>query len=187
MISTGPRPLRTAAQAVEVARSLVGTGIYWLGTGDMDTPRGGRSDCAGFAIDRCYGLRRHRPGFNRGAWASVEDDLNCNSAIEDADHNQELFERVTTPFPGALLAYPTVRLPGHPRPWIGHIAIVVGVSRCHEFDVRRPNWSLLDVVQCGGTDGKTPAIVASSGEHWSDHDRTWPKPEHRSVLLRALP
>lgn len=173
--------------AVTVARSLVGTGVYELGTGDCDTPIGGPSDCAGFAINRCYGLRRHRPGFNHGAWASVSDDLNCNSAIEDADHHRELFVRADRPELGDLLAYPTIRLPGHATPWIGHICIVIGVGRVVAWDPARPDWALLDVVQCRGPNGKRPGIVATTGAGWNGHDMTWPKAEHRSALLRLVP
>lgn len=181
-----PRPC-SAIAAVTVAKSLVGTGVYELGTGDWNTPIGGPSDCAGFAINRCYGLRRHRPGFNRGAWSSVEDDLNCNSAIEDADHNRELFVRATSGPPqiGDLLAYPTVRVGG--RAFIGHVAIVTGVGRLLEWDWTRPDWAALDVVQCRGPNGRRPGIVASDGSHWNDRDRMWPKPEHRTALLRLVP
>lgn len=191
---TGPRPCSPIA-AVTVARSLVGTGTYELGTGDCDTPIGGKSDCFGFAFCRCYGVRRHRKPFNRG-WRdpdgrtpSVEDDLNCNAAIEDADHHRELFVRVTTGAPqlGDLLAYPTFRLAGRERPWIGHIAIVTGVARLLEWDWARPTWEYLDVVQCCGPDGRHPGILATTAAHWSDHDRTWPKPEHRTALLRVVP
>lgn len=184
----GQRP-RSAAEAVAIARDLVGQMTYWLGTGDCDTANWGRSDCAGFAICRCYGLRRHRPGFNVGPWASVSDDLNCNSAIEDADHARELFEHVTSGPPqlGDLLCYPTFHLPGHPKPWIGHVAIVVGLERLLEWDWARPTWSYLDVVQCAGPNGRTPGVIATTASHWDDHDRTWPKPEHRSSLIRVLP
>lgn len=182
---TAARPCSPTA-AVTVARSLVGTGIYQLGTGDCDTPIGGRSDCAGFAINRCYGLRRHRPGFNRGAWASVSDDLNCTSAIEDADHHRELFMRAPYPMLGDLLAYPTIRLAGHPDPWIGHIAIVVDVGRVLEWDAAAPDWSLLGVAQCCGPSGRHPAILRTDGSHWNVHDHTWPKPEHRTALLRVV-
>lgn len=185
---TGSRP-RSAEQAVATALELVGHMTYWLGTGDCDTANWGRSDCAGFAICRCYGLRRHRPGFNRGPWASIEDDLNVNSAIEDGDHHRELFERVTAGPPqlGDLLCYPTFRLAGHPKPWIGHVAIVVGTARLLEWDWSRPTWGYLDVVQCCGPDGRTPGVLATSAAHWDDHDRDWPKPEHRSSLIRVLP
>ncbi len=91
------------AEAIQRALSIVGHGgQYWLGTGDWkpnatDVPwttnNGGTgSDCAGFAISWCYKLTRHRPGFNVGSWSSCSDDLNCNSAIEDAEHAGELFE-----------------------------------------------------------------------------------------------
>ncbi len=187
-MSAGPRPCSPIA-AVTVARSLVGTGVYELGTGDYNTPVGGASDCAGFAICRCYGLPRHRPGYNVGDWASVSDDLNCNSAIEDADHARELFVRVKSgpPQPGDLLAYPTFYLGGHSKPWIGHVAILEDVSRLLEWDWARPTWGMLDVVQCCGPNGRSPGILATDASHWADHDRIWPRPEHRSVLLRAVP
>ena len=181
-----PRPCSPIA-AVTVARSLVGTGVYQLGTGDYDTPIGGPSDCAGFAISRCYGLPRHRPGFNTGPWATVADDLNCNSAIEDADHHRELFVRAERPAIGDLIAYPTIRLAGHDHPWIGHVAIVVNVMRVLEWDPAAPDWSLVDVVQCCGPNGRRPGILRTDGSHWNGHDMTWPKPEHRTVLLRAVP
>lgn len=183
---TGARPCSPIA-AVTVARSLVGTGVYELGTGDCDTPIGGPSDCSGFAINRCYGLRRHRPGFNVGSWATVSDDLNPNSAIEDSDHHRELFVRADRPQLGDLLAYPTIRLPGHLSPWIGHIAIVVDVSRVIEWDPATPDWSLLGVVQCCGPNGRRPGVIETNASHWNGHDMTWPKPEHRSALLRVVP
>lgn len=187
-MTPAPRPCSPIA-AVTVARSLVGSGVYWLGTGDYDTPVGGKSDCFGFAFNRCYGVKRHRPGFNVGPWASVTDDLNCNSAIEDADHHRELFLRVTggPPRIGDLLAYPTFHLEGHPKPWIGHVAIVIGTERLVEWDWARPTWALLDVAQCAGPNGRRPGIIATDAHHWDDHDKTWPRPEHRSSLLRVVP
>jgi hypothetical protein len=183
--STGARPLYTAAQAVAHARALAGRGVYQLGTGDIDSSGDGPRDCFGFAFCEVYGVKRHRPGFNRGAWSSVSDDLNCNSAIEDADHAGELFERVFTPAPGVLLVYPTIRLAGHDQPWIGHVAIVVGMSRCLEWDHRFPSYAHLDVVQCRGPNGRKPGIVATDGAGWDVHDHTWPKAEHRTVMLRV--
>jgi len=126
MTSTGPRPLRTAEQAVDYARSMVGRGVYRLGTGDINTAGDDERDCFGFAYCEAYQVRRHRPGFNRGAWATVSDDLNCNSAIEDARHAGELFALTSRPELGALLTYPTIRLAGNPQPFIGHVGIVVG-------------------------------------------------------------
>jgi hypothetical protein len=176
--------------AVTMARGAVGTGTYQLGTGDMDMTSGGPSDCFGFAYCWCYGVRRHRPGFNRGTWSSVEDDLNSNSSIEDADHAKELFERVFTPAPGCLLVYPTIRIrasDGGMLTFIGHAAIVVSADRTVEWDHSHPTWSLLDIVQCRGPNGRRPAIAATDGAVFDHHDAQWPKPEHRTVLLRPLP
>jgi hypothetical protein len=185
VISTGPRPRFSAEQAVARARSMIGRGVYKLGTGDIDSPDDGPSDCFGFAYCKLFGVKRHRPGFNQGSWATVTDDLNCNSALEDAAHAGELFERVERPAPGTLLVYPTIRLPGHPTPWIGHIAIVISVKRCLEWDNDQPSYALLDVVQCCGPNGRKPGIIATDGAIWDNHDHNWPKPEHRTVILAA--
>ena len=187
MTPTGPRPLYSAAQAVAQARALVGRGVYQLGTGDMESSRDDPRDCFGFAVCELYGIKRHRQGFNKGPWATVEDDLNCNSAIEDAGHAGELFERVSRPTAGVLIAYPTIYLPNHPDPFIGHIGIVVGISRVFEWDPTYPNYAALDVVQCHGPKGRRPGIVGSDGAIWDHHDSLWPKPEHRTVMLRVKP
>jgi len=194
---TLPRPC-TAAEAVERALSVAGQGgEYEMGGGDyypvggIDLPwtrnkAGGLvSDCSGFAISWCYRLPRHRPGFNRGPWATVSDDVNPNSAIEDADHHRELFERLDRPELGALLCYPTFRLPGHELPWIGHVKIVTGIARCLEWDAANPDWSLLDTVECMGPPGRKPGAVLGTGASLVEHDRTWPKAEHRTAMLRV--
>lgn len=171
----GGSPVRTAL-------SLVGHGRYELGTGDCDTPEDDPTDCAGFAICKCHQLRRHRPGYNRGEWSTVSDDLNSNSIIEDAHHRQELFEPVLgAPEPGDLIAYPTFRLPGHPLPWIGHVAIVVGVDRWDGA------FASLEIVQCIGPNGRTPGIVESTGAHFDEHNVTWPLPQHRAWIVRRKP
>jgi hypothetical protein len=199
MTSTGPRPLFSAAKAVAHALSMRGRGVYLLGTGDFSSNNDDPRDCFGFAYNECYGVKRHRPGYNRAGYTrarlpsgavdepDVVDDMNCNSAIGDARHARELFEPVTTPAPGVLLVYPTIHLVGHPLPFIGHVAIVVGVSRCLEWDVAAPHYALLDVVQCHGPDNRRPGVVATDGSVWDAHDRNWPKPEHRTVMLRPLP
>lgn len=166
---------------------MVGRGTYELGAGDLGSNNDDPRDCFGFAACECYGLRRHRPGFNRGAWATVSDDLNCNSLIEDADHAGELAERIWTPFPGALILYPTIRLPGHELPWIGHVKIVVGVSRAGLWNPDRPCWGLLDTVECHGPNGRRPGIVAGTGSEMDAHDLKWPKREHRTAMLRVRP
>jgi hypothetical protein len=169
-------------KAVEIAKHLVGTGIYQLGTGNWNTPEGGKSDCFGFAVNKCFNIVRHRPGFNKGPWATVEDDLNCNSAIEDSEHKKELFIPVTGEIqPGDLLAYPTIDVSN--KKFIGHIAIVVSWA---------PGWKVGDkyaglwVVQCSGPNGRTPAITMTTAAHWDDHDKLWPKPAHRSKLIRVI-
>ena len=190
---TGPRPRHSADEAVSHALAMVGHGIYQLGAGDIDSNNDDPRDCFGFAVCECFGIRRRRPGFNAwqrdldGRTPSVIDDLNCNSAIEDADHARELFERADRPRPGDLIAYPTIRLPGHAQPWIGHVAIVVGVDRVRDWDLAAPDWSRLDVVQCCGPAGRRPGILRTDASHWNGHDATWPKPEHRTALLRVLP
>lgn len=185
-MSTGPRPIYTAADAVIRAKARIGLGVYQLGTGDITSHGADPRDCFGFAVCELYGIKRHRPGFNKGPWATVEDDANCNSAIEDSAHASELFERVFTPAPGVLLAYPTIHLAGHP-PFIGHIGVVVGVSRCLEWDHDHPDYALLDVVQCRGGNGRKPGIVATDGSIWSHHDSLWPKFEHRTAMLSVKP
>lgn len=187
---TGPRPHYTAAAAVAQARALVGRGVYQLGTGDHTSKGDDPRDCFGFAVCELYGIKRHRPGFNTGPWATVTDDLNCNSALEDAEHDQELFELAFTPAPGILLAYPTIRLRGDDgalHTFIGHIGIVTGVSRCLEWDRENPDYALLDVVQCSGPNGRRPGIRATDGSVWNRHDEVWPKSEHRTRMLRVKP
>lgn len=183
-MSTGPRPLYDARRAVIRARSMVGRGVYKLGTGDIDSDGDDARDCFGFAVCELYGIKRHRPGFNRGAWATVSDDLNCNSALEDAEHAGELFEIVQWPEPGVLLAYPTIRLMGH-APFIGHIGIVVSVRGALEWDAWRPDYALLDVVDCHGPNGRKPGVVLGNGTVWNRHDELWPKREHRTRMLRV--
>lgn len=195
----GARPC-SPAEAVQRALSLVGKGgRYVLGTGDYlgdDKPpwttRDGLSgsDCAGFAISWCYKLPRHRKGYNVGSWASVSDDLNCNSAIEDAEHARELFVPADRPQPGDLVTYPTFTLlasDGTHKTFIGHVGIVTGVSRVLEWDPETPQYELLDIAQCKGPNGRAPAVVATDGSVWAHHDTVWPKPQHRTRVLRVRP
>ncbi len=176
------------------ALSLVGNGgQYVLGTGDYLgeslppwTYRGTLlgSDCAGFAMCWAYKLPRHRKGYNVGSWSTVSDDINCNSGIEDAQHARDLFELVVgSPQPGDLLTYPTFTV-SYKR-FIGHVGIVVGVSRALEWDPAMPQYDLLDIAQCKGPNERKPAVVATDGSVWAHHDTLWPKPQHRTVVLRA--
>lgn len=191
----------SAYEAVQRARLLLAakSGQYVLGTGDYhpaaldDSPWTTNhgmtgSDCAGFAICWCYKLRRHRPGFNVGPWASVANDINCNSAIEDALHTREVFELATRPEPGDLVAYPSFTIlaaDGERHPFVGHVGLVSGVSRVAEWDPATPQYGLLDIIHCCGPNARSPAAVATDGHIWQHHDQIWPKPQHRSYLLRV--
>jgi len=153
----------TPTEAVERALRHVGKGTYALGAGDFhadrpDSPWTSKPpsyeygcDCWGYAHSYAYKTSRHRPGFNKGPWATVSDDINCDSAIEDAEHKRELFELVDTPRIGDLLVWPSIRGPDRKRIRIGHVSIVVDVPA--EWDVAAPQFGLLIVVQCspGGT------------------------------------
>lgn len=204
-----PRPC-SADEAVARAISLINNGgQYVLGAGDyrpkqmpggiIDLPWTERdglvgSDCAGFAISWCYKLQRHRPGYNVGAWSTCSDDINCNSAIEDAQHARDCFVLVeqqpeAEPQVGDLLAYPTIYLAGKEFP--GHVCIVVGIDRYladpYVWDFAKPRYDLLDVAQCHGPNTFKPGVVRTDGSIWMRHDSVWPKPEHRSWLIRAAP
>ena len=192
-----PRPC-SAAEAVQRAQALLldpsnATHGYQLGSGgDGDlpwttAPNGvSGSDCAGFAISWCYQLPRHRLGFNVGAWSTVADDINVDSAIQDAEHDGDLFASVTDGAqPGDLLVYPTITLPEHPgMRWIGHVCIVEMVPDAWSL---ADGWTPLTVIQCKGPNGRMPAVQRTDGGIWTRHDAMWPKDEHRSRLLRVVP
>jgi hypothetical protein len=161
------------AEAVERALSMVGRlEPYVLGTGDYRpgkpdlpfTDKNGRtgSDCWGFAGAWCYKLPRHRPGFNHGHWASVTDWINTDSAIEDAEHQGELYEVVDRPALGDLLVFPSIRGPDGRRLRIGHAGIITRL--CAEWDPKEPQYGELEVVQCQAS--RKPAIIKGPGLGW---------------------
>lgn len=186
-------PDEAVARALSIVRQ---GGQYWLGTGDYrplpdgtDLPwttnnGGSGSDCCGFAITWCYKLTRHRPGFNVGWWATCSDDINCDSAVEDARHQQDLFELCDKPEVGAMLLYPSIRLPQHQPPFYqcGHVSIIIDASK---WKADAPSYSDLVVAQCHGPNGFKPGVVITDGSIWQWHDSQWPKPEHRSAIIRA--
>jgi hypothetical protein len=144
------------------------------------------SDCDGFAM-WCYKLPRHRAGFNRGFWATVSDDINPNSLIEDAQHGGELARRVYSPEPGDLLCYPTFYLDGHPMPWIGHVGIVLSTARAGSWNPAAPYYYLLDIAQCCGGPGRMPAVLATDGYVFDKHNATWPTPLKLRGMTDAEP
>lgn len=198
-------PPCSAAEAVARAQSVVGKGgQYVLGTGNYKPKRGPDgneidlpwtkywdaesqwygvegSDCAGFAICWAWKLVRYRPGFNRGSWASVIDNINCNSALEDGLHEQSRFTTLPegeNPKPGDLLLYPTFTSKG--KKFIGHVGIVEEVPE----NYKPRAWTTLTILQCHGPNGFKPGVVRTDGSIWGHHDSIWPKPQHRSRLVR---
>lgn len=184
-----PKPL-LRQQALARMLALVGKPIpYVLGTGDAEgaTTRDGLTgfDCFGAAVCYAYGITRHEPGANRGPWATVSDDWNCNSAIEDSEHKQERFVPVAVgdEQPGDLIMYPTIRLPGHPIPFIGHVQLVLEVPVGWQ---RSSGYALLKVAHCHGPDGRTPGVTISDGSACDRHDEQWHLPQHVTRLLRIV-
>lgn len=181
--------MRTPAEAVAVALSLVGHGIYWLGTGDHNTPDDGKTDCVGFAVDKCYDQSRHVPGLNRGnpcgidAW-DVEDDINSNSMLADAHGARMLFRPLAddeTPQEGDWLVYATARIHdahGELHVFVGHCVIVVDASGWDG------TYASLKIIQACGPDGRDPGIIAGSGSHFDDHDKVWPTMPYKTHVLR---
>lgn len=164
---------------------------YILGTGDREgaTKRDGDlgMDCAGAAINYAHEIKRHRPGFNRGRWATVSDDINTNSAIEDSEHNQELFVPVDDAHiqPGDLIAYPTIyvrRLSLKTLKFIGHVQMVVAVP---EGWTRENGFACLSIVHCHGPNKRRPAVTLSTGDACDRHDEQWGKPQHRTKIIRV--
>jgi hypothetical protein len=194
-----PRPC-TPTEAVGRALQLLAdssnaTTGYLLGAGDYhvtlpdsmpwspdENGNGWGADCR-VAFLWCYRVPASRPGYNHGSWATVSDCVNYNSMIEDAGHACDLMLPLLpgeAPQPGDILCYPTIYLPGHPQPWIGHGAIVLDVS---QWDGQA--FHTLTIMQVKGPDGRTPAAVRTDGSVFDQHSITWPKPEHCSRLLRV--
>jgi hypothetical protein len=210
---TDPRPASPAEAVQRAIRLLSAGGCYALGTGDYrprtlagvltDQPWTERErdhligcDCAGL-ICWAYKLERHRPGYNRGGEYDVEDDLNSNSFLGDAMGARDLFTLVAdSPRLGDVIAYPSFYLyddqgkrlqhDGQDLHWIGHVALVVGISRYTDWRPDAPQFSQLDIVQVKGPDRRAPAAVATDGSVFDHHNAQWPKEKHRAWLLRAV-
>lgn len=199
-------PKCNAAEAVKRAQSVVGKGgQYLLGTGDyrvkpdpknksksIDLPWTQNaygeegSDCAGFAICWAWKLRRHRVGFNDGPWSSVVDWINCNSAYEDGLHKQELFTSLPEGAEiraGDLVLYPTFYLKGADgeiHKFIGHVGLVEAVPAGFKYG----DWRALTIIQCHGPNHYKPGVVRTDGSIWAHHDSIWPKPQHKTHVVR---
>lgn len=186
---------------------------YVYGTGDfapshgVDLPwtrraRDGKigSDCAGMAMSWAQGIPRHRQGYNHGSWSTISDDLNTNSGIEDAEHEQDLYTIVSGNDlqPGDLLCYPTIELrnehdtdwlrneDGSIKQWIGHVQMLaerppVGWMRT------KGTWGQLEILHCCGGDGRRPAVLRGRAVAMDAHDAKWSKHEHVVKVLRLKP
>jgi hypothetical protein len=205
-------PACTSAEALTRARKIIGHGgQYILGTGDYlgshslanvpsglsespwtEATAGVGSDCAGF-ICWAFKKKRHRPGFNKGAWSTVEDDINCNSLLEDSVHLQQLCTRVNPGESikvGDCLAWPTFRLRAFAEPhevltFVGHIGMVDYVPSDFVFSTTNPTlWHRLGIIQCHGPNHFTPGVVETDGSIWGRHDELWGKEEHRTHVIR---
>lgn len=199
-IATGPHPC-SSDMALSRMLALVGLQFpYVLGTGDYNgegksgcTTRlvGGLAltgmDCAGAAMSYAFKLPRHRHGYNRGAWATVSDDINTNSGIEDAEHGGELWTIVAgnDVRPGDLIAYPTIRIKdadGEVHVFVGHVQTVTFVPSGW---TRARGFSGLKVAHCHGPNGRVPGVTLGDGHACDAHDQKWSKPQHRTRVLRV--
>lgn len=185
----------TPDEAITRALSLVGKGWpYVLGAGNRRGPTRVRKedgtytvsgfDCWAFADAYAYDHDRHDPGFNKGPWATVTDDRNCDSAIEDAEHKREGYEVLERPERGCLLVMPSVRDPKtKKRIRIGHVWLVIEVPA--EWDPAKPQYDLLTTLQCQAS--SSPAIKRGPGpRHDGRTFRGETRDEWRLRLLRVI-
>lgn len=190
-------PAVTALEAVARVQSLLALrdGVYYLGAGNYQpehndnpytpSPYGPAADCRVVFLHG-WKVKQHRPSFNHGSWATVSDDVNYNSLIEDGLHKHELgvaLPATTMPRPGDIIAYPTINLPGHPQPFIGHGALVESVPANY---APGGGWHQLTTLQCMGPPRRGPAVLRVDGHAFDHHDADWPKAEHRTWLIRPM-
>lgn len=192
----------TPAEAVERARTLLGKGHpYVLGGGNREGPtrvakkdQAGKIigytvpgfDCWGFADAWSYDHPRHDPGFNVGPWATVQNDRNCDSAIEDAEHTRQRYAVIDRPELGCLLVMPSVRDPKtKKRIRIGHVWITSSIASVLEWDPAHPQYQLLETLQCQAS--KSPAVRLGAGPlHDGRTFRGETRDEWRIRMLRVL-
>ncbi|HEY1814921.1 MAG TPA: hypothetical protein VGG74_21385 [Kofleriaceae bacterium] len=141
-------------------------------------------DCAGAAISYAFMLNRHRPGFNAQPHATITDDLNVDSVIEDADPARggrlELGELVTIPAPGVLILTPTVRIPAKNFVDPGHVRMVLDATK---WNPAAPRYADLVYLECRGPSGRSPGVVRNTGESVDQWDAVWPT--HKAAMVRV--
>jgi hypothetical protein len=156
--------------AVARAHELLGKAFpYVLGTGNRKgatrirkkdgtfTPFG--FDCWGFADAWAYDHPRHDPGFNVGPWATVSDDRNCDSAIEDAEHRRQAYEVIDTPEIGCLIVMPSIRDENGKRIRMGHVWLAAVVPDA--WNPAKPQYDTIITLQCQAS--SHPAIKMGPG------------------------
>ncbi len=159
-------------EAIARAHSLLGKGYpYILGTGNHLGPTRIKKkdgaytelgfDCWGMAGSYAYDQRRTDPGFNRGKWATVSDDRNCDSAIEEAEHIGKAYEVIDTPEMGCLLVMPSIRDENRKRIRIGHVWLAAIVPEIDEWNPKRPEYDKIITLQCQAS--THPAIKMGPG------------------------
>jgi hypothetical protein len=147
-------------------------------------------DCAGAAVCHSFRLFRHRPGFNRQPHATIEDDINVDSILEDADPERggrcELGELVTIPAPGILLLTPSIHLEANEHHGKfdepGHVRLIIDATR---WNPAAPRWADVIYLECHGPNKHTPGVTRSTGESVDRWDAKWPKPMHRAAMVRV--
>lgn len=140
--------------ATKVALKRAGGITYW-------SPLG--FDCWALADAYAYEHPRHDPGFNCGAWATVSDDRNCDSAIEEAEHIGKAYEEIDRPEIGCLIVMPSIRDKDGHRIRIGHVWLAVIVPDA--WDPAKPQYDTIITLQCQAS--TYPAIKLGPG---SRHD-----------------
>jgi hypothetical protein len=186
-----------AKRAVDRMLEMVGLDYpYELGTGSYDgEPLHGPWDCIGAILD-AYRIKRHRPGYARGAlpnawakFADVVDDINSNSMIKDALIKQELFYFVTHEEPlrgGDVLVYPTIIVvdadDGERHRFTGHGQMVIEPNGV----VSGGPYSAATIAHSSGPNGRRPAVRLGTAKAMDRHNEVWPKNVHRAWALRAI-
>jgi hypothetical protein len=173
------------------ALKLLKDAEYQLGTGDYNRNVFAlKYDCAGAAICEAYKLTRHRKGFATGTpkyhISDVDDDINTNSALEDAWGKQELFvivEPGEPVLPGDLVMWATIRMEGSPRPKIGHVLMVKSLPE--GFVHGKTTWGLVTMLQCCGPNGRKPAIIETDGRSIDRHNAVYTAPGQGAYVVRV--
>lgn len=161
--------MKSPGEAVARAHELLGKGYpYILGTGSHHGPtqlvRNGRTgplgfDCWGYAGAYAYETPRHEPGFNVGPWATVSDDRNCDSAIEEAEHVGKAYQAIDRPEIGCLLVMPSIRDKSGHRVRMGHVWMVLVPPE--DWDPEKPHYDSIITLQCQAS--SFPAIKLGPG------------------------